>query len=518
MSRFSRPPRAAALQRWNPAVGILNLAVQSLTFGLISPLVLHYLGPEAFGVWALGSTLLAFATLLDLGLGEAAAQKVGSLGGARADTATIHHVLREVEAIYRRTSLIGLACAPLVALGLLQVVRVDELPSSHVYLFWLAAAASFFVGLPSYSRSAIHAGRGEAWAQRIPLIAESMTTLILTPVVIVLGGDLVVVGAVLVLSRLTGAVVRRELFRHVAQAGGFWPVARDKGTTRLISLRRAALPFLIMAVATRFTLSSGSVFIGAFVDASAVGPYFFAFRVFYTIPLVAWQFTDYLFPIYGRLIASERTEEARRLTARSLDFTQLLVAVFASITALVYNPLVSIVDQRLKVSVSLLAAFIVLTLLQHASHVLIMGANGGGAQQAVVRWVVVDAVASFALGIPLVIAKGPIGVLLAICLSNAVILYPGLVWEWKRLLGDGGFPWWPLRASLPGALISLAAVATLFLAPSRGQVLGAVVLATATLACLIPITRTLRALTRETRAGLAHVTTSDASVSSELLP
>src|SRR4051794_32050835 len=62
--------------------GVVLLTLQSVSYLVLAPLVLHHLGGEALGIWGWGSTLLALATLFDFGTTEAVSQRVGAIQGA----------------------------------------------------------------------------------------------------------------------------------------------------------------------------------------------------------------------------------------------------------------------------------------------------------------------------------------------------------------------------------------------------------------------------------------------------
>jgi O-antigen/teichoic acid export membrane protein len=172
----------------------------------LSPLVVHHLGPSAYGVWMLLVTLTAYLGLLDLGIRSAVTRYVArSEGGGEATTAAA--IVSTALALF--AGLAVLATVAATALGLLApwVFRIPEEHRAATVVVTALVGASTGVALVSGAVGGVLVG-----LQRFDLLAVTEVTVTLLRAALVLGivatgGGLVALATAQLLASVAGAAL-----------------------------------------------------------------------------------------------------------------------------------------------------------------------------------------------------------------------------------------------------------------------------------------------------------------------
>lgn len=419
----------------NFSSGILLLSLQSISYVVLAPLVLHKLGGEALGIWSLGSTLLALATLFDFGITEAVSQRVGAMQTTYANDPRLQTLCRWAAKRYLALALVGLTATPLAAAALTHIVRTQHVAHAVSFEFWVLTSAGFFIGLPSYAYTAIQTGRERGETQKNALSVEVMLQASVAIAALMTGHGLVMLGIASVIGRIGGAAFRTLAYTKATGSPlAAFRLQNGRTSLELPSLRTVALPFFLMGVATRLTLYTDNIVVGAFLNADAVGRYAFAFRVFFLVPSIAWQVSDYLFPRYAAL-AQVDSRALTSLVGTLLAWSSVCVLLVAGTIAVLYNHVIPHVDPRLGVSPGLLFVFVIFVVMINHSHLLGVALGGAGRQRQISRWFLADAAANLVLSIGMVEVLGSVGVILATVISTTLVLSLPLTIAWARSFG-----------------------------------------------------------------------------------
>ena len=260
--------------RRNSLANIAARGVSLVAWVLVTPFVLHHLGTDRFGVWALLFVLTGSAAVLDLGLGPALSRYV-AVARARAEREVAAHLVRR-----------GLAGAVLLGIGwaiaclLLRgvFVRVFHVPPAFVGEV-RAALVVFAAGLMVMSISGVLQG-ALAGFQRIDFSnAAFLSGLSVQLAVLVIGlargGGLMSATTATLAGQVAAAVVGGVLVRHelgrLPHGGGTPPELRE-----LAGFGAAVQVSNVLNVAQ---MQAGKVLLGMLGTLGAVTAYELGFRL-----------------------------------------------------------------------------------------------------------------------------------------------------------------------------------------------------------------------------------------------
>ncbi|MCW3101424.1 MAG: hypothetical protein JWL77_7042 [Chthonomonadaceae bacterium] len=413
----------------NAVWGSVALAGQALSFIVLAPLLGNTKGASVLGVWSLTSSILAWASLFDFGVGEATAQRVAGAGGRASTRPEVERLVRSGRYELGRYCWIAAVGLTPLLLGMAHVLAdksIDEIPLA---LYWLTTCFAFLGGLPATALSAVHIGRGEIWAQRIPLLAETVvTTMVSTLVLVPSANALLVLAMASLVGRASGIVVRREIFRRVM---GWLPSRR---VDRAEFSRKVGREFLLASLGTRILLASDTLILGLSAGIREVGAYAFTFRCAYTSMQVIWLLSDHAFAAMSRMTGTGDKKAAQKLLRHVVKQTLVLGSLTAICFSILARPMLALLGKNLLVPeqiVVLVAGFI---LVHSVVHVLGIAGQGLYAQRVVGRIVIVGALANLSLSLLLVAPYGASGLLIGTLTADLAISLPCLVVVCRRQL------------------------------------------------------------------------------------
>ena len=131
------------------ASGYVAQGVALVTAFLLTPLVLHHVGPTHFGLWVLVGALVSYGSLLDLGISSAVVKYVAEYR-AQGKPDAAHAVVATALRVY---ALLGLAVVVVAVVVAPLVPAVFDVPEGDRDLaVWLTVVAGVGVGVESPSR------------------------------------------------------------------------------------------------------------------------------------------------------------------------------------------------------------------------------------------------------------------------------------------------------------------------------------------------------------------------------
>ena len=224
------------------AVTALGLQSALLVLGLAATAVfVRFLGLERYGVWAVLMAIVACGGVLELGLGVSLVRRVAALHGA-GDRSGLSLALG---ATVTATAVLGAAGAGLIMVAAPLIATVVRVPAGLVAEFVLASrvgAVAVFLTVPSAALGATPrpcSGSMPSWRLRPPSPRWSWPPRI---AVVLAGGSLVGLAAVMVVGRAASLVGRVALARHLLGGLGlrvrlrypFWAELGRFGTLKVI--------------------------------------------------------------------------------------------------------------------------------------------------------------------------------------------------------------------------------------------------------------------------------------------
>jgi O-antigen/teichoic acid export membrane protein len=233
---------------------------------VLSPLVVHHLGPSAYGVWTLLGTLTAFLGLLDLGIRSAVTRYVARSEG-QGERETVTPLVGTALVVF--AALAGLATLVSAALGLL-APRLFHIPAEYQGATAILAAligAATGVALVNGAVGGVLVG-----LQRFDLVgvAEVSATLVRAALVlgvIAAGGGLVALAVAQLEASLVGMLLTAALGLRVH------PALRRRPTPSAEHLRRLVAyggPTFVAQLAASLIDRAGVLVLGAFLPMTVV--------------------------------------------------------------------------------------------------------------------------------------------------------------------------------------------------------------------------------------------------------
>jgi O-antigen/teichoic acid export membrane protein len=301
-----------------------NYASQFVAFGslfFLTPFILRQLGPSVYGLWVLISALVAYGSMLDLGVWGAIIKFVAEYR-VRGEHANLRSLLATALRFY---TLLGVAVALLAGLAATVVPWVFTIPAGQR---GLAAELMVLMGLgvglslPGLMPLSILRGLQRYDIASLVEIAATLVTAAATVAGLMLNGGVRSV----VLANLLGlgvmAVLSAWFVRRLAPELKFGWRGADWGRAKQII--NFSWPLSVKDLASRLQTRSDEITIGAFLPMAAIAPYNVARRLSETTLVLTRQFMKVLLPLASELHAEN---DLARLRQVYLSGTRVTIAV-----------------------------------------------------------------------------------------------------------------------------------------------------------------------------------------------
>ena len=305
-----------------------NVAGQLVVLGVwfaLTPFMVHQLGAANYGLWVLVASLVAYGNLLDLGVGGAVTKYVAELRArGRADEAS--DLIATALAIYCVVALLlVLASAPfaLIFPSLFNIAPDQESNARWVvFLTGLALA----VKLPTTTAYAVLRGLQRFDLNNLISVAATLVQAAATIAVLLLGGGVVGLAAMVIPLTLLTQIPMLMVIRHVAPDLRFGLRGAQRRLVRIVASFSTSL--LVINGASTVKTETDQVVIAAALPLATVAPYSLAQRISQLPTTLTYQFVRVLFPLAAELHgARDRT----RLRALYVGSTRLTLALFVPI-------------------------------------------------------------------------------------------------------------------------------------------------------------------------------------------
>lgn len=304
---------------------ISNALGRFVTIGcvfVLTPVLLHALGPVQYGLWLLATTLVGYGALFDLGIAPAIVKYVAEFR-ARSDPASARTLVATGVVLYGTLGLFVALCAPLVGLVVPRALALD--PDLRHLASWVLALLSFEVAVKIGGAATSAVLRGY---QRYDLVGiqSSCASLIgaLSAVLVVrAGGGMTALAASSLLVTIATQSAGYAIVRHIAPELRYGPRGADRGQLRRIARFSATL--FIADITYRIETKTDEIIIGIVLAVSAVTPYALVLRLVEGMKAAAEQLAGIFPPLASQLVA---VGDLARLRTLYLDGTRLVMALY----------------------------------------------------------------------------------------------------------------------------------------------------------------------------------------------
>lgn len=292
------------------------------TWFLLTPFILHRLGPVIFGLWALVGSVVAYGWLLDLGIAGALIKYIAE-----------YQVKREIA---NASSLVATALWLYSALGLTVIALSAAIAPVFPYLFnvppderetatWLVLLMGLGIGvsIPCATPMAILKGLQRFDLANLISIIGTILSAAATVAVLLLGGGVLGMATVGIFVTLAMQAPVIWLIRRTAPELRFGWRGASRCLVRPVFSFSSSL--FVMNLAGRLQTKTDEIIIAAFLPLSAVTPYAIIRRLSEVAQILTDQFMKVLLPLASELHAAEDRARMRSLYITS---TRLTLAMF----------------------------------------------------------------------------------------------------------------------------------------------------------------------------------------------
>jgi O-antigen/teichoic acid export membrane protein len=301
-----------------------NLFVLGLGF-ITTPFILNHLGTNQYGLWVLVSSIVAYGSIFDFGIGGTVVKYIAEYR-AKDDKRSINDLISTALWLYSILGLIVILLATGLAPFFAHIFKVSQSEQMTATLLVLVIGITVGLSIPCALTMAVF--KGLQRFDSVNLVSSSGALLSLAAIVAVLLSGL---GVVWMASVNIPVILVMQVFsiylirKNDADIHFDWRRARRSLIKPIISF---SSPLLLMDISGRLQTKSDEIVIGAFLPMNFVTPYYLARRLSEMPKLFTDQFLKILLPMASELDA---VNDRQRLKSLYLSSTRLTLAIFLPI-------------------------------------------------------------------------------------------------------------------------------------------------------------------------------------------
>ena len=315
--------------RWKVVINATsNYVGRFLTLGMwffLTPFILNRVGSSAYGAWTLVTSLLAYGTLLGLGIAKAITKYVAEFRG-KGEPEQAQRLVATALWLYIGLGVLAFAAAAGFAPFFPDLFNVPEAERSAAIWLVVLTGAQLAITLLSATTIAVLEGLQRYDLINILSITGSLVIGAGIVAVLLLGGGVVGIAAVQVPLTLVMIVPAVIFIRRTAPDFRFSLSGASRKLARTVASFSTAL--FIINVAKQLQWKTDEIVIGANMPIQSVTPYAIAHRLSsYSMSLTV-QFVKVIMPLASQLHAERKTEQLQELFTTSL---RISIAIFLTI-------------------------------------------------------------------------------------------------------------------------------------------------------------------------------------------
>ncbi len=311
---------------------VLSAKIALLALGLVTiPFVVHRLGVEAYGLYALVGVLVGYLSFLDLGTGQALVKHLTE-ALVHDDELGVQRLVETAATIFAVSGLVGaVLVGGLADVFVHRVMHVEPAFAETARLTLRLAGVGFAVTMAQNGLLAVPQA-----CQRLDLVAKLTTVLglvgLLVPVgLLALGAGLPSIVAAGILINIAGVVVLVRAFGRLLPGSALRFGLHRSEARRLFRFGGATL---VGTLAAQVSLQIDKLIIGALLPLARVSYYAVPFNLAAKLHVVPYALGPVLFPAVSEVAARGFLQQLTELylrTTKVLCATTLPLAVFLTV-------------------------------------------------------------------------------------------------------------------------------------------------------------------------------------------
>lgn len=292
------------------------------TWFLLTPFILHQLGPDGYGLWVVVGSATAYGTLLNCGISGAVIKYVAE-HRAKGESQQAASLVATALCLYSVLGLIAIAVSQAIAPLFPLVFNV--LPEQQSTAISLVRLMGLGVGIsiPCATTTAVLWGLQRFDTSNFLNVAGTILTAVGIVAVLLLGGGVLGMVAVSILATLLMQVPTVWVINRLAPDLRFGWRGANRALVRTVM--SFSWPLFVMDAGDRLQNKTDEIVISAFLPISAVAPYAIARKLSEVAQILTDQFMRVLLPLASRLNAEN---DQARIRSIYLIGTRLTLVIF----------------------------------------------------------------------------------------------------------------------------------------------------------------------------------------------
>ena len=302
-----------------------NFIGKLITLGaafLLTPFILNRLGAGDYGLWVLVGSVVAYGSLMDLGIAGTVIKYVAEYR-ARGETDQIQTLVATALRLYCFIGLIDVVLSATLAPIFLNIINVE--PNERGMATAVVVLSGITVGISIPCTLPMAVLRGLQRFDLANLISSTSALLSLAAVVgaLSLGGDIVSIVAVNIPVILATQVISLWFIKRTAPELRLgWRGVKQSLVQPILSFSSS---LFVIDMATRLQTKTDEMVIGIFLPLSSITPYSLARRLSEVAQILTDQFMKVLLPLASEFHAKN---DRARLRSLYVTGTRLTLAIF----------------------------------------------------------------------------------------------------------------------------------------------------------------------------------------------
>jgi len=304
------------------AINFVGIFITFGTWFILTPFILNRLGTSHYGLWILVGSVVAYGSLLDLGVGGTVIKYIAE-HHAKGDIASERNLIATALCLYSILGLAVVALSAAIASVFPSLFNVPPDERATATRLVLIMGVGIGISIPCLTPIAVLKGLQRFDLCGILTVTGTLLTAAGIVVVLLLGGGVLAIAAVSIFVTLAMQAPSIWLINRIVPELRFgWRGASRRLVRTVLSF---SSPFFVMDVSARLQTKTDEVVIGAFLPFSFITPYSLARRLSEVAQGVTYQFMKVLLPLASELHAEN---DRARLKSLYITGTRLTLAFF----------------------------------------------------------------------------------------------------------------------------------------------------------------------------------------------
>jgi len=333
---WGRPTRLATVAR-NLVTRYLVIITDASIGLVVLPFNVHHLGPSAWGLWMLMTSLNTYFSVLDLGYGGSITRFVAHYRTKR-DTASLNEILSTLFTLFAGLGVIAYLVFIAVSYHITSIFTLepDQVQTGRTVLLITGVFVS--LGFPFSVYGGLTAGFQRYDINNMVGIGTSITAAAINVLILLAGGSLVQLVAATTAVRVASFVLYRRnaytVFPALSIRPSHFRLARLKEVTGF------SIYVSMMDWSNKLNYSIDALVIGAYLSPAAVAIWTVPQRIAEFLQRLTNQLNGVLFPVVVESNAAERSQQLQVIFIQGTRLSLFSVVPLAAALFMLAGPLI----------------------------------------------------------------------------------------------------------------------------------------------------------------------------------